>query len=215
MFVYQITNKINNKKYIGQHAGSDLQKYWQHNVYRATAGFRGKPALYRAVCKYGVENFEIKPLIIVGTKEWMDYYEIGLIKILDTTNLNKGYNITAGGGGNFGFRPDEETKAKMAASHMGLKMPKSHSLKLSERNKGNKYAAGRKMTKENFDKLMAANIGAKRSDEARQHMSEAHKGKKLSEETKQRMRSAQQRRREEEANGGRQSHHDSPGPPPC
>src|SRR6266478_2948353 len=103
MFVYQITNKINGKKYIGQHAGVDLKKYWQHNVYRAIAGFRGKPALYRAICKYGSEN---------------------------------------------------------------------------------------------FDKLMAAHIGAKRSDEARQRMSDAHKGKKASEETKQRMRDAQQRRRE-------------------
>ena len=204
MFVYQITNKINGKKYIGQHAGVDLKKYWQHNVYRAIAGFRGKPALYRAICKYGSENFEIKPLVVVETKSEMDRYEIDLIESLDTANPNKGYNITAGGGGSYGTKKDEKTRAKMAASHTGLKMPESHRRKLAERNKGNKYALGRKMTKENFDKLMAAHIGAKRSDEARQRMSDAHKGKKASEETKQRMRDAQQRRREKEPNASRQ-----------
>jgi group I intron endonuclease len=200
MFVYQITNKVNGKKYVGQHAGEDLQKYWLHNVYRATSGFRGKPALYRAICKYGVDNFEVKPLVIVGTKQELDYYEIELIRIWDTTNPDKGYNITAGGGGSYGVKRDEETKVRMAAAHVGLKMPESHSRKLSERNKGNKYSLGRKMTKENFDKLMAVHIGAKRSDETRQRLSDSHKGKKASEETKQRMRDAQKGRREKERN---------------
>jgi hypothetical protein len=114
----------------------------------------------------------------------MDHYEIELIKFLDTTNPEKGYNITAGGGGSLGVKMSEETRAKMSESRTGLIMPESHRLKLSERNKGNKYALGRKMTKENFDKLMAVHIGAKRSDEARERMRLAQIGKKQSEETK-------------------------------
>jgi group I intron endonuclease len=202
MLVYLITNKENGKKYVGQHAGTDLESYWRRNVWLAENGYQGKRLLYRAIRKYGAQSFEVKSLVIVGTKQEMDYYEIGLIKAWDTTNPEKGYNITHGGDGSLGVKMSEETRAKMSASRTGLVMPESHRQKLSQRNKGNKYALGRKMTKENFDKLMAVHVGAKRSDEARQRMSESHKGKKPSEQTKQRMREAQQRRRERENNNG-------------
>lgn len=199
MLVYLITNKINGKKYIGQHVGTDLESYWLRNVWLAENGYQGKRLLYRAIRKYGSEGFEVKPLVVVGTKQEMDYYEIGLIKAWDTVNPKKGYNITHGGDGSLGVKMSEETKAKMSESHIGLKMPESHRRKLSERSKGNKYALGRKMTKDNFKKLMAVHVGAKRSEEAKQRMSDAHKGKRASEETKQKMREAQQRRRQLEA----------------
>jgi len=199
MFVYQVTNKINGKRYIGQHVGEDLLLYWSKTTYFALHGYQGKRLLYRAIRKYGVSNFEIKPLVIVGTKEELDLYERGLIKAFETMNPGKGYNITAGGGGSFGVVPDEETRAKMSKSRTGLKMPDSHKQKLSERSIGNKYALGRKMTADNHAKLMATHVGAKRSEESKQRMSQAHIGKKLSEETKQKMKEAQQRRREREA----------------
>jgi group I intron endonuclease len=195
MLVYLITNKKNGKKYVGQHAGKDLESYWRRNVWLAETGYQGKRLLYRAIRKYGADGFDVAPLVIVGTKQEMDYYEIGLIKAWDTTNPEKGYNITHGGDGSLGVKMSQETRDKMSESRTGLKMPESHSLKLSERNKGNKYALGRKMTKENFEKLLATHVGAKRSDEARKRMSEAHLGKKPSEETKQKMRLAQHNNR--------------------
>jgi group I intron endonuclease len=178
MYVYCITNKINGKKYVGQHAGKDLDKYWSRTVWFATEGYQGKRLLYRAIRKYGADNFEIKPLVIVGNKEDMDRYEIGMIKAWGTTNPQAGYNITSGGGGSLGVKMSEETRAKMSESRTGLIMPESHRQKLSERSKGNKYSLGKKMTKDNFDKLMAAHKGAKRTEEARKRMSDAHKGKK-------------------------------------
>jgi group I intron endonuclease len=198
MLVYLITNKVNGKRYVGQHAGSDLDVYWHHNAYMALNGYQGKRLLYRAIRKYGEESFEVIPLVIVNSKEEMDRYEIGLIAHLDLCNPEKGYNLTAGGGGSFGFKPDEETREKMSKSHIGLKMPESHSRALSERNKGNKYSLGRKMTESNHNKLMAVHIGSKRTEEAKKRMSDSHKGKKMSEETKQRMRESQQLRRQKE-----------------
>jgi group I intron endonuclease len=198
MLVYLVTNKTNGKKYVGQHAGANLESYWQRNVWLAENGYQGKRLLYRAIRKYGENGFDVNPLVIVGTKQEMDYYEIELIRIWDTTNPEKGYNITHGGDGSLGVKMSEETRSKMSKARTGLVMPESHRKKLAERNKGNKYALGRKMTPDNFKKLMEVHIGAKRSDEARQRMSEAHKGKKLSEETKQKMRLAQQRRRQAE-----------------
>jgi group I intron endonuclease len=200
MLVYSITNKQNGKKYIGQHAGDDLGLYWHRNVWLAESGYQGKRALYRAIRKYGAEGFDVKTLVIVGTKTDMDYYEIALIKAWDTTNPEKGYNITEGGSGSLGVKMSDETRAKMSKAREGKKPSEKNRLEFIERNKGNKYASGRKMTKENFDKLMAVHIGAKRSDETRQRLSDSHKGKKASEETKQRMRDAQKGRREKEYN---------------
>jgi len=177
MIVYLITNKKNGKRYICQHVGTNLESYWQRNVWLAENGYQGKRLLYRAIRKHGIDGFDVKTLVIVGTKQEMDYYEIELIKIWNTTNPEKGYNITHGGDGSLGVRMSEETRAKMSESRTGLVMPESHRRKLSERSKGNKYALGRKMTKENFDKLMATHVGAKRSEESKKRMSEAHTGK--------------------------------------
>jgi len=199
MFVYLITNNTNGKKYVGQHIGKNLQKYFERTVWLANAGYQGKRLLYRAIRKYGSNSFSITPLVIVGTKWEMDLYESGMIKALDTRNPDKGYNLTAGGDGTVGFRPDKETRAKMSQARVGKQMSEENRLKFIERNKGNKYSLGRKMTADNFSKLMAVHIGAKRTDEARQRMSDAHKGKKLSEEAKANMRKAQNIRRAREA----------------
>lgn len=200
MLVYLITNLLNGKRYVGQHVGRDLEKYWRRNVWLAKAGYQGKRALYRAIRKYGTDNFKIETLVIVGTKADMDRYEIGLIERWDTTSPVKGYNITAGGRGSLGVKMSDETRAKMSKSREGKAMSDENRSLLKERNKGNKYALGRKMTQDNFDKLMSVHLGAKRSDEARRKMSEAQTGKKHSEETKQRMREARQRYLETQAN---------------
>lgn len=199
MFVYLITNCVNGKKYVGQHAGENLQKYFERTIWLAEAGYQGKRLLYRAIRKYGADAFDIKPLVIVNSKWEMDLYEMGMIRAWDLTNPKKGYNLTQGGGGSFGYSPDKETRAKMSKAREGKKMSEENRLKFIERIKGNKYSLGKKMTPDNFKKLMAVHIGAKRTPEARQRMSDAHKGKKLSEETKAKMRLAQANRRAQEA----------------
>jgi len=195
MFVYLVINKINGKKYVGQHSGSDLIAYWNRNVYLAQHGYQGKRLFYRAIRKYGPDNFDVRPLVIVATKQEMDYYEMGLIKVWDTTNPEKGYNITLGGSGSLGVKQSEESRRKKAIALLGGKMPESHRRKLSARNIGNKYALGRKMTEDNHRKLMAVHVGAKRSIEARIRMSMAHLGKSIPEETRRKMAEAQIRRR--------------------
>src|ERR1700689_4043923 len=120
MFVYLITNKVNGKKYVGQHSGNNLQKYWNITANRALANPGNRRVLYRAVRKYGIENFEIKPLVIVDNKWEMDLYETGMIRALDLMNPDKGYNLTLGGEGTPGYRPSEETLQKLSDSHKGI-----------------------------------------------------------------------------------------------
>jgi group I intron endonuclease len=120
MFVYLITNSINGKKYVGQHSGNDLDKYWSHCVAHALRGSSDKPYLYNAVRKYRPENLCIKPLVIVGTKWEMDLYEKGMIKALNTRKPF-GYNITEGGDGVLGLRHSEESNQKNREAHLGRK----------------------------------------------------------------------------------------------
>jgi group I intron endonuclease len=53
--IYQITNKINNKIYIGQ--SIDIERRWNQHMYG-----KGSVVLMNAITKYGLDNFEFKIL---------------------------------------------------------------------------------------------------------------------------------------------------------
>ena len=176
MFVYLITNRINGKRYVGQHSGTDLQKYWGRKVCAARASQHNRILLYNAIRKYGSESFSIKPLVIVESKQQMDLYEIGLIKAFDLRNPQKGYNLTDGGDGTIGVRPNEETKKKISKSHLGIKPSEETKKRLSEIHRG------KKLSEQSQVKVNESRRGQKRSAETRKKMSEAQKGRKLSPE---------------------------------
>lgn len=171
MIVYCITNKINGKKYVGQTSQS-LNKRWKRHQYPFP--HRRSSYLYNAIQKYGVENFEIKSLVIVKTKTDMDYYECELIRIWDLRNPEKGYNLTDGGGGMLGFRLSKETKRRMS-EHI---KSEEHKKKISKAKMGNK-----------------ARLGLTHSEETKRLMSEKAKGRVFSKEHKHNLSLAQQRRR--------------------
>ena len=56
-FIYKITNKINNKVYIGQTC-RDLQTRWREHKSKANCEYNNH--LYNAMTKYGAENFIIE-----------------------------------------------------------------------------------------------------------------------------------------------------------
>jgi group I intron endonuclease len=153
MFVYLVTNIINQKKYVGQHSKDSLEAYWRHCSNHALSGSSDKPCLYNAVRKYGAENFSIEPLIIVGTKWEMDLYEKALIKILNTRRP-AGYNLTDGGDGVLGLKQSEESNEKNRQAHLGIKQ--------SDEAKEKKRLAG---------------LGRRHSEETKQKMSQHAKSK--------------------------------------
>jgi group I intron endonuclease len=156
MLIYLITNKINGKRYVGQTSQS-LQKRW--NRHKSPMNHRRSSYLYNAICKYGAESFEIKPLVIVGTKQEMDYYEQELIKVLDLRNPEKGYNLTEGGGGMLGFKLSKETRQKMS-DHV---KSEEHRRKISIAKMGNKSRTGMKDTPESIKKRADSLRGRKLS----------------------------------------------------
>ena len=66
--IYIIKNHCNNKVYVGQTTTSMKQR-WNHHITSAKNNFEPSMVLYKAMRKYGVENFYVELLEdnIVGT----------------------------------------------------------------------------------------------------------------------------------------------------
>ena len=92
--IYRITNLINGKEYIGQTANKYSSKRWDAHKHEAAKG-NPKP-LYRAMKKYGVENFVFKVMLTNIPVDQLDFYEILWIKKKNSL-VPKGYNLTKGG----------------------------------------------------------------------------------------------------------------------
>jgi group I intron endonuclease len=92
MIVYQIVNVVNNDFYIGKTTQTLFERYKQHRYKHK----RGRTHLYKAMRKYGIENFIIIPIIELkeSSVELLNEMEIKCI-----SELNPKYNMTAGGDG--------------------------------------------------------------------------------------------------------------------
>lgn len=90
--IYKITNKINNKVYIGQSV--NIEERWDYH--KAVCHWDNQSALYRAFKKYGIKNFDFQVIEKVPPiKEQLNEREIYWIKYYDA--CKNGYNLTKGG----------------------------------------------------------------------------------------------------------------------
>lgn len=90
MYVYKITNKINNKLYIG--ITNDYKKRWSNHKCCNSPNM----VIARAIKKYGVDNFVFEILFSGLSIEEAEEKEIELISSLNTLVPN-GYNVEKGG----------------------------------------------------------------------------------------------------------------------
>ena len=88
MYVYQITNLINNKIYIG--ITNNYKKRWQNHKCNKTM------VIGKAIQKYGANNFKFEILFYGLSIEEAEKKEISLIKEKDCL-VPKGYNVDKGG----------------------------------------------------------------------------------------------------------------------
>lgn len=105
--VYMHRNKINNKVYIGQTC--NIKVRWHPISYKGSSYF------YNAIEKYGWDNFEHIILIDNLSLEEANQKEKYFIKIYESTNRNKGYNLKTGG--NNGYQLSKETRQKIRLSN--------------------------------------------------------------------------------------------------
>lgn len=154
--IYGLRNKTNGKWYVGQ--SFDVLYRWDH--YRKL-NCKNQPKLYKALKKYGYDNFENVLFETCEPVEWiLDYREMYWIRHLDT--IANGYNLREGGSHG---RHSEESKQKCRLASLG-----------------------HKHTEETKNKLREIRKRQVITDVHRKNLSIAHTGKKVSEKTRQKLR---------------------------
>lgn len=92
--IYKITNQINGKVYIGQSV--DIERRWKDHKTRAFNNHNGNSQyncpLYRAMRKYGLENFNFSVLIECSRDE-LNQYEYQYIHQFNSIDCQYGYNL--------------------------------------------------------------------------------------------------------------------------
>lgn len=168
-YVYKITNKVNDKFYIGKHT---------HNINTTDKYYGGGNLIHKAIKKYGKQNFN---------KEIIAYYKtsncalIGESQIL-THNVVKDincYNLKPGGEGGSvrGRKMSNESITKRTIAQRGLKRSEEFCIQLGNRRRGSKH------TESSLKKMSIsqsgnnnANYGKARTKETKQKISDSQKG---------------------------------------
>ena len=110
--IYKIENKKNCNIYIGQTINYEDRKNKHFKLYKKL-----DQHIYRAMRKYGIENFKMIPVCSVLDVNDLDNVETHFIEEYDS--YNNGYNMTKGGKSLRGWKHTEESKRKMSESHKG------------------------------------------------------------------------------------------------
>jgi group I intron endonuclease len=95
MKIYLITNKENNKVYVGKTERS-IQTRWRAHIKAAKSGspFR----FHKAIRKHGVASFVVQELCSADTENELDTLECLFTLLCRSTDFSLGYNSVVGGG---------------------------------------------------------------------------------------------------------------------
>lgn len=112
MIIYKITNKINNKSYVGQ-TTQKISERWRKHLKSTTKC----TAMHNAIQKYGKESFTVEIVCTCISKEDLNEKESYYIKLFNTLSPH-GYNLKEGGSTNF---YSHEARLRMSESTKGEK----------------------------------------------------------------------------------------------
>ena len=165
--IYIATNNINGKNYIGQ----TIKKLDVRIKTHKRDSKRFDYLFYRAINKYGFNNFSWKILYIVPIDK-LDIAEVCAIYSFGT--YGNGYNSTRGGDDNPMYNPISAKKVSEALR--GRKLSFETRMKISKANMGNKLPArSKKWCKEKSNFMMGNkyNLGKRHSVDTKKKLSEA------------------------------------------
>jgi group I intron endonuclease len=115
VFIYKITNNINNKIYIGK-TSSSLERRFSQHIYSHK---KRNTLLCRAMRKYGCENFKIEEIEYLNNSQKLNEREMYWIK-----NLKPHYNMTIGGDGGDTTAKYNEKEKKRRGKKISNRMKK-------------------------------------------------------------------------------------------
>lgn len=153
--IYKITNKINNKSYIGQ-SNNVERRLKEHKCIEHETN----KSLKLAYKKYGIENFEFEILEECKLKE-LNEKEIYYIDMLKPQ-----YNRTSGGEGSPNHKMSEETREvlKQKGKEFWNNLDDETKKKIIAKNL-KRPKIGHKVSEETREKLRQHNLGKKQSEE--------------------------------------------------
>lgn len=154
------------KSYVGITRRSTYER-WGKGGY----GYKKNIHFYRAIQKYGWDNFEHIIIAENLTKEEACKMEIELIKEKNLTDYNFGYNICAGGEGRFGDTQSLETRNKISEAS------KEHWANPEIRERMIKGLKGREVKPETRKKIRESQLGKYVPPEVGRKISASNKGK--------------------------------------
>jgi group I intron endonuclease len=131
MFIYKLTNTLNNKIYIGL-TTETISERCRKRIAEAKYRESRNSYILNAIRKHGSEVFKVEQLDTANTLEELQQKEIFYIQQYNSTNRNIGYNLTKGGEGNLGLKMSDETKEKIRQRRLGNKWSDERKLKHSE-----------------------------------------------------------------------------------
>lgn len=161
-------------------------------------GYHTQIIFYEDILKYGWDNIDHEIIAKDLTEEDAHELEIELIALYDSTNPEKGYNISTGGrGGGAGVPFSEERRQQIGEIHRGKKLSEDTKRKLSETHKGKSPSEEHRRKISAKLKEIKHLVGTHPSEEAREKMRQAklgksfRKGMKHTEESKRKMSESQ------------------------
>lgn len=119
--VYLLTNKVNNKKYVGMTSFEDPNDRWKNGK-----GYKKGQYIRNSIDKHGWDGFEHEVVYSGLTKDDAESKEIDLIAELNLTNRELGYNISHGGSTPMkGRKHTKEARRKLSEAGKGKKWTES------------------------------------------------------------------------------------------
>ena len=121
--VYAIDNTVTGKVYVGK-TGLTVYERWQRHVWRA----KRTPQRYfcKSILKHGRDAFKTRLLEETKTEEAADILEMFWIRMYDSMNPEKGYNLTSGGEGTRRRSLTDQQKARISEVQRGKTISPAH-----------------------------------------------------------------------------------------
>ncbi len=166
MFIYEIKNKTNNKRYIGQTCQETNHRLYEHKS-KLRSGIHENRHLQRAWNKFGEELFEFSIIEYAGTIDQLNLLEEKYMNQYKVLNRNYGYNIRFGGNNR---KLSEETKLRISKSKTGIPVHTEES-----KRKISKFLTGKPKSEETRRKLSESLKGYVWPDEVKNMWALAHR----------------------------------------